>query len=570
MSSITVSSTGYTVMGLTVEEALGEFDKFKCVLPNPSSTQRSALGVGGHIYPDHHVSIPDKYGTVFEGFLENVQDDESTTHVVLEGRDYRCLLVDERTGLQDEWINQTGNTIINALLAYSTKVVAGTIDFPETVDGTAHFNHESLLNAIASVCNNAGKDFWITRSGSTFSLNVGARGSGSSGTPAHTWTTGEELVSANEQKLARDIINRQRVFGAGDGINRLAVCVPYIDIDVADDARHAGFGGVAGSCVHADATTNQASVGVMEGEPYVDNSIIDTEVAIATAKAILDASVGDGAKKLGAIPKGYLENVALGDWTRIIDPYKDIDRTARIKKITRKLDKNDLSVEFLAGNEKIEGILAAVKRASNLNNVNGVGATNLVTLNYPDICDNTHPYVFMFQFPEEIKFINRIKLSYVIGAYRAFGGTTGEGSPHTHKIKIHAPFDNSTIGTLGIQTYNMKNWFVCNKSVTAVETDETEQEHTHGVSFAITEQAANLTDVMIEIDDGSGYVDRTAAIETALGRALSTTQDLNLALQDYFTADGGIKKIRITPTGDNDGECRITGLLSVQFYMESR
>jgi hypothetical protein len=115
--------------------------------------------------------------------------------------------------------------------------------------------------------------------------------------------------------------------------------------------------------------------------------------------------------------------------------------------------------------------------------------------------------------------------------------------------------------------------FVNDKGSTRViygETTDVVTTHTHDVSFGISEQAAALTDVAIYVDDGSGYSEVTSTIETALGDTLSATQEIDIDMTEFFTADGGIKKIKIVPTDAEDGKCRITGLLSVQFYMESR
>ena len=251
------------------------------------------------------------------------------------------------------------------MLAYSSKVVAGTVTYSETVSGTAHFSHARLINCIASVCNTNAKEFWVTRTSSTFYLQVGVKGSGSAGSPVATWHVGAELTSANNQKIARDIINRQRVFGAGDGINQISVCVPYIDINVVDDARHQGFDGTNASCTHAAATASQTAVGVMEGEPYYNASIIDTSMAIAYAKAILTASLGDAVTKLSANCTYYLTGVVVGDYVRVVDSVKGIDTTSRLKKITRKISENKMVIEFLSTAEGIEDVLAAVQRSSN-------------------------------------------------------------------------------------------------------------------------------------------------------------------------------------------------------------
>jgi hypothetical protein len=175
-----------------------------------------------------------------------------------------------------------------------------------------------------------------------------------------------------------------------------------------------------------------------------------------------------------------------------------------------------------------------------------------------------------FELPSEINFINRVKFTYIVGDYRAFSGTSESGGSHGHSIQVRAPLDDSQIGMVGVQSYDFTNYLVSNKNLTAIETVESQDAHTHGIDFTIVKQAASLTDVAIWIDNGSGYIDKTSDIETLIGHTLGTSQETNIPMATFFTANGGIKKIKIVPTGSNNGECRITGLFMIMFYMESK
>ena len=552
---------------MSVESDKDYFDFFRCIVRGPSEAQKTAIGEGGHLLADHKVEITDRDGsTAFEGFLESVIP--AGSDLILEGRDYKVLLLDERVG-RDFWVNKTGAEIITDLLAYSTKVVAGTITFSETISGTFSFNHDNILRCIASVCAQEGKDFWVINDAGTIKLNVGDRSRGSEGTPQFSFEAGKEIQIAVEGKPTLDTVNRQRVFGAGDGINQIQVCVPWIDIDIPDDERTQGFDGFNADCVHADATTSQGTVGIMEGKPYIDTSLVDVDSAIRSAKAILDASsIGLVDLTVGFLK--YISGIQIGDWIRVVDRKQGVDRTKKVITVKRNFAANRLELEFVNSQATASELLSRAQRDSDFRNIDGLGATNLLELNFPDICDNTHPYEFTFQLPDEVKFINRIKLSYIVSDYRAFGGTTSGGSAHKHGLQVRAPLDDSQIGMVGVQTYSSVNYLVSNTNLSQIDTAETESTHTHEVDFSISTQAASLSDVAILIDDGSGYVDKTTDIETELGHTLSTSEELDILMTNYFIADGGIKKIKIIPTGTNNGECRITGLLMVMFYMESK
>ncbi|MCK5225147.1 MAG: hypothetical protein KAQ89_00360 [Planctomycetes bacterium] len=725
------NGTEYIVTDLKVESENNVFDMFSCRLNGPSASVRSAIGHGGHLLASHEVLINDKDGTqIFGGFLEWVEPDG--VDLILKGRDYKVLLLDERTPRDAQWINQTGSTIINALVGYSTKVVVGTIDYSDTLSGTARFSHENLLRAIATICAQNDKDFWVeygsnleieypdtnyntsslfggtdwwtqsftpssgfdinkigvyikyvsgtyndisisiraddgagkptgaeltsgvitafnntsyswkevsltpyslsssvkyhlqvkaptsgsssyrmgldstspayaggtwvfsTNSGSSWtvysshdamfriysqtsslSLDVGERGCGSVGSPSSTYSAGVETEIAAETKVTMKVVNRQRVFGAGDGINQIQVCVPWIDINEPDNDRSQGFDGTNADCTHAIATTSQGDVGVMEGKPYVDTGIVSTDIAIATAKAILDfAAPVASVKTLDVDFLKYVTGDGLGDWIRIIDRKQGVDSTLRVKKIMRNLEDKVIRMEFYTPEEDISQALARIERDSDLSNLNGLGATNLIVVNFPDICDNTTPYEMWFELPSEVIFINRIKLTYIIDDYRAFSGTTSGGSSHTHGIQVVAPTLNaaggSAIGYVGVQTQNGTNKLIANQQLSAIQSGESEAAHTHGVDFTITKQADSLTDIAIWVDDGAGFVDKTSDIETAIGHTLGTSSEYDIPMVSYISATTDLKKIRIVPTGSNNGECRITGLCMTMFYMESK
>jgi hypothetical protein len=158
--SFSFDGTEYTVTDLKVESENNVFDMFSCRLNGPSESVKTAIGHGGHLLASHEVLITDQDGDqIFGGFLEWVEQDG--VDLILKGRDYKVLLLDERTPRDVQWINQTGSTIVNALVGYSTKVVAGTIDYSDTLSGTLRFSHENLLRSVATACAQNDIDFWV-------------------------------------------------------------------------------------------------------------------------------------------------------------------------------------------------------------------------------------------------------------------------------------------------------------------------------------------------------------------------------------------------------------------------
>jgi hypothetical protein len=579
------------ISNIKIEEGLTEpMAFFTATMKNPSSAERNTFTIN-HLIGSNHVQIYRNGVLKFGGFLEEITP--SGLDIELKGRSYEVLLLDERTSRDVEYINKKGQYIIGdategIINKYSTKVTEDTITYEDILKGTIRFNHDNLLKAVAKTCNIKSKNFWVTYSDPNFLLQVGVRGNPSDAlSPSNTlypsttlypepliietYYAGKKILVTVERKGVKDLINRQRVFGDGDGINQIQCCVPYVDTNLPDTDRSAGFDGYNADCLHSDASSSQSTYGIMEGKPYIDRSIKSLDEAIETAKTILD-EYSNIYKNLSIKFAKYVD-LNLGDWIKIIDSKQGVDVTARIKKLVHKFNVKGIdSVGVILYNpfSTTEDKIKMIERDSDTTNTSGQGATNLLELNFPDICDSDTPYEMLFELPSEVNFINRVKLTYLVDDYRAFSGTSAAGGEHKHEIRVRAPLDDSQIGMVGVQSYDFTNYLVSNTNLTAIDTVETQDSHTHGIDFTITKQSASLSDVEIWIDNGSGYIEKTSDIETAIGHSLGLTQEVDIPMASYFSTDGGIKKIKIVPTGSNNGECRITGLLMIMFYMESK
>lgn len=558
---------------------LNNYEMLTFELLNPSYALRTTIGKGGHVTSKHRVEMWDltlvngvSGVKLFGGFIESVEEIVGTKNLKLTCRDYKVLLNDERVGRDFQHINQRADVIINNARSYSSKVTGySSGSFTDIVSGTFRKSHATILSIVASVCEMYSKDFWVDYVSGVYYLYTGTKQRGTSVSPYWTWSVGTQLKSITLEKMGKDIINRQRVFGAGDGINQIQACVPYIGIGIADSARSQGFNGYNTSCVHTLASASQASDGIMEGKPYTDTSIVDVNVAIKTAKTILDASFSNAYSKVSVEMNRYVENILPGDWVRLVSVKEGINIVARIASINRSYEDRKMDVTFISPNEYMETVLDQVQRDMDISNTHGTGATNCCWISFPDNCDTAHPYEMIFQLPSEVKFIDRVKFSFLVEAYRGYSATISAGGSHTHNLQMWNRDGGRAFYDVGIQNLGGSvGWsYVVDSGASLGVLTSADTGHTHAVDFAITTQYPGLTDISIAINDGSGYVDRTAAIESVIGN-ITTSGRLDIDLTPYFTANGGIKRLKITPIGINSGECRIIGLLTVMFYMESR
>ena len=390
---------------------------FRATMINPTLTERGTFTIN-HLIGSNHIQIYRNGILKFDGFLEETTP--NGLNLELTGRSFEVLALDERTSRDVEFTSKTGayilddatNGIINK---YSTKFEGGSITFSETISGTIRFNHDNLLKSIAKTCNIKSKDFWFTYSGGTFYLNVGTRGSGSSGSPVGTYYAGRTIAVTVERKGVRDLVNRISVFGSGDGINQIQCCVPWKDVDLPDGDRSAGFNGYNADCLHSDASTSQSTYGVMEGKPVVDLGIASLGEAIATAKIYLDEYSGLF-KSLGISFMKY-ENLSLGDWIRVIDRKQDVDVTTRVKKLVHRFDIEGLDiveVELYNPFSGTEDRIKLLERNSDTTNTSGQGATNIFQAQSYENCDFTHPLNVRFRLPDDIIQVNKVLLSFKI------------------------------------------------------------------------------------------------------------------------------------------------------------
>lgn len=551
----------YTVDNLTLENQINNFDTFSCRVLSISDTLRSTIGRGGHLLASHEVLINDIDGTlIFGGFLEDAKDEGS--NLILTGRDYKVLLLDERTPRNLEYINQTGSTIINSILGYSSKVVAGTITFAGTISGTLSFNHDNLLRAVASVCAQGGVDFWLENDAGTIKLNVGTRGT----TPGITYKAGREIAVTGQQKPTRDIINRQRVFGHGDGINQIEVCVPYLNqsIGMPDTDRRKGFDTTLGDTAHAAATTSQSTYGVMEGKPYVDRGIVSTDIAITKAKLILDDSAADY-KRLDVVFLKYVEGRIPGDTVTVVDRKKNINEAMRIKKINRNMDRKIITMTFFNEYDELSDRLANVQRDSDLSNINGLGATNIFQIASYENCDNPNPLNLRFRLPDDIVLVNKVFCSFKLKDYRAYHTGLAADAAHTHTLAQKVYDESLKTGTpdiylVGELFFNVIDGYKLGSGDSTrtllAETSSAGTSHNHAVTYAINE--VTLTSPSVVVTAG------IEGAETAVGTY--TTDQNEIDITSNIGATGNWMNVKFVPNKPMRIECNIY----VKCYIESK
>ena len=100
--------------------------------------------------------------------------------------------------------------------------------------------------------------------------------------------------------------------------------------------------------------------------------------------------------------------------------------------------------------------------------------------------------------------------------------------------------------------------------------DVTISNHTHDVNYDINLKSYTTTDIRIyttnDADGTPAWTERTAAIETALGRALNSSDEeieTNLNLTSFFSGTG-FKGVRIVTNGNSRHKAQILGKVFIE------
>ena len=556
------------IANVVVREDLGKPMKFfAATMRHPSDSERTTLEAArGHLIGSHRIQIYRKNVEKFDGFLEAA--DPVGLDFVLQGRSHEVLLFDERTSQDIEFTNKTGEQIIRNSVndsgivpTYSTKITEFDITYPETIAGTMRYNHENLLQGTARVCNINSKDFWVTRTTTpAFKLHTGTRGFGSVGSPVATYTVGKEIKITYGKKNVRDLINRIRVFGSGDGINQIQVCVPWIDVNLPDSDRRGGFDGydAGDDCTHTVATASQSSVGIMEGKPHVDRAIMSKANAIEIAKTILD----ERAQLYQNLKVDFMKYVDLnlGDWIGIVDTKAGLNVSTRIKSLTHRYNmggQDIIEVEVYNPFSSTEDRINIQERDSDTVNISGQGATNVMQIQSYENCDAGHPLNVRFRLPDDVVQVNKVLLSFNLADYRAYHTANAGESAHTHSLGLWNESSSYETFLLGVEDRGGGNVvFVGAPGIASASVSDSGSSHTHSVTFGINE--ITLTDPSVVVT--AGIDGSETAVDTY------TTDQTDIDIVSNIGAMVNWMSVIFTP----NKPMRIEANIYVKCYIESK
>lgn len=438
-------------------------------------------------YTDRNVLIIKRDGKEeFGGFIED-KSPQYSRNIVITCRGYEVLLMNKTTDRDKEYIEQYSDTSIKDLLdTYSQNVtyLSNSITRFTDDDGndqklSMRHNHETLLRAVDNWCRETKQHWKVERlDTNTYILYIEDIIGSTEVVKILSSLTGAIVLSDGGSIM--DVVNLIKILGRGDGVNKATVVLPLYPYNVSgypdygdyvagqlcagtDANRDASNGSYPPKCqpyptscdgtwcYHRDAFESQTKYGIIEGEPYSDQSLlpvlnIDSRGIIQVGSKILDESK-EPKRRISVMQPLPSFSPNLGDDIRVVDDRLEIDTQQEVKTITWTSHRNrgdSIQLDLANKLEDEFDDLIEIKRADFGSRVHGQGATNIWQFGYAIDATNSKPMKLKFYMPNDVVEINSLILSLGVEPLRYYGETTQGESTHTHGISGEATDDGVT------------------------------------------------------------------------------------------------------------------------------
>lgn len=291
----------------------------------------------------------------------------------------------------------------------------GTVSFSRQFEYT--WENENLLSALYSVPKPFTGEYQWTWDTSVYpwKLNLVAPPAGVQAYIRY----GFNLQGVTKVTDPRELCTRLYCLGYGEGVNQLTISeinggLPYLDADTI------------------------GTYGVIN-RIWVDRRFTHADTLKARGEAMLEElktpriTYSVEASELYRLTNDPIDRFQTGTLVRVIDEELGVDIVARV--INRRRPDvtgapGDVQLEIANKPSDIAGSIAELADRQRINEVYAQGATNLDSHDFADNCDPEHPAILKFYIPEETVRINKMMLSYDVGAFRAYSKAI-EAAPAT-------------------------------------------------------------------------------------------------------------------------------------------
>ena len=194
------------------------------------------------------------------------------------------------------------------------------------------------------------------------------------------------------------------------------------------------------------------------------------------------------------------------------------------------------------------------------------GITNIWQISQNKNVSNAVPLKIRFFLPPTAYGLTHLPLSYSVQDFETYSAVTASGARHEHEVTIwnlNASLDSYQLVAqvrAGSLTFSIPTDYPPGTDLTLGNAND--ELHSHPISANLGTSAADCNDIQISVDG----VDKTAVIETALGRSLETTDDSDIELFSYLSTPvlNTWHEVIITPNGSGSpaGMCYMYAFIS--------
>jgi hypothetical protein len=368
----------------------------------------------------------------FGGVLQDINREGSTTEFIVESferyaKDAEPTRGDQRYEAADD------SLIVNDAISAVSQLSAGTVSTLDT-SLTMVFSHASQAKKIRECETSTGGEVKY-RPDKTVDYvdSLGSDKTTTTLSPAEQNITGDFNA---EKKGGDEDVTHLRVIGAGEGQAQVTGhLIPQddpLDYEGADDyqnvTRYSASHWSQGDRKEWDVRTNK------------DHTAVDA--LTSTGQAYIDDVQESHIEAFASIQSRTGVEVNLGDEFTVQYPEEEIDTTARVIKVTTKIDSTGYTYEADLSTRRVSVEDSGSEERQDLQRYNmafeGTNVT-MTTGGGRQPVNASNNYEFSFYYPAEVNYEHRVQLFIKGFNYRAYSSGALAGGEHTHSVEVTHP-----------------------------------------------------------------------------------------------------------------------------------
>lgn len=316
---------------------------------------------------------------------------------------------------------------IEYVLSFQSDWVLGDCEFYEQYE--YGFQHERCLTALASICAPLTEYKW-EYDVSVYPWVLHLRRL--RGAVGYRMAYGHNRVELTKEVDPTNLVTRLYCYGYGEGVNQL------------------GISGINNGLPYIDAPAHILNLYGIKCGYYIAREIEDAETLLASGQAMLEQAMQPKivytatGVDLFEITGNELDRPAVGKIAKVYDD--DGEFTTYITSVRRSLGgANQVEVKLSNTTDDIARTIAAIASRQRIEQTYAQGATQLYAQSIQANATPSEAAVLNFFAPDELRYINSVKIKVSIEQFRAYSQATGSGGQSSQTSESGGGSSHSTV-----------------------------------------------------------------------------------------------------------------------------